>query len=156
MVNQTARNVGMMKYDMAVNSAISGKGYAGEFNRLFPGSNNTISYYDGTVGTTRWTSSIGLHGRYVLCITFLITLDSERTKVVSEGTPEFYFYELPQITDLGEGRYDIQINQFPRETLSLQTWKKLVSANGNFADVGIVLEINNLVANFESAWRKFK
>jgi hypothetical protein len=153
MVNQTG---GKMGYNLAVNSAISGNGYAGEFNRVFPDSKNTISYYDGTVGPTRWTSSIGLYGRYVLCVTFPITLDFERTNVVSEGVPEFYLYELPKITDQGGGSYYLEINQFPRETFTLETWKRLVLANGIFADVGIVLETNKPIANFASAWRTFR
>lgn len=151
--DNSTSTITMGKYDMAIRSGISGKGYAGEFNRLFSKPENIISYYSGTLGTSQWTSQIGLHGRYVVRMTCPITLDSERTNIVSEGTPEFYIFELKKI-EVGEGgAISCQINQVP---FSPQTWKQLVLANGDFSAAGIKLETNQPVANFDSSWRRFK
>jgi hypothetical protein len=148
--------VNKMKYDMIIASEIDGSGHAAEFNHMFPKAKNTISYFNGEAGPSKWTSSIGLYGRYVLAMTFPIVLDSNKVKVVSEGAPEFFLYELAEITDEGGGRYYLHANQLPTDSVTLEKWQTLVATKGNFSAAGISLVTNNPVSNFESAWRTFR
>ena len=138
-------------YDGTVKSAINGSSYPGEFNRLFPGADNRISYYTGAVGPTAWTSSIGLFRRYILKMHLSITLDNARTTVISNGPPTFYLYELPQITRAKNGNPYIAINQLA--TFSADGWEQLMESKGDFRVLGFNLETNKPVDGFEDNWR---
>jgi hypothetical protein len=143
----------MKNYELAVRSGINGKLYPGEFNRLFPGSVNNISYYTGIAGPCSWTSQIGLHNRYVFRMQHTIELDSTRTNIVSTGAPTFYLYELPKLILQKNASYGGQVNQI--RTFSADSWRRLVDAKGDFGVLGIVLKTNEPVENFDAAWRRF-
>jgi hypothetical protein len=140
-------------YDQAIQSRIDRTLHPGEFNRMFPGSDNGISYYTGLVGPSSWTSQIGLHDRYVFKMNHPIEMNSAKTAIVATGEPTFYLYELTKIALKPNGTFGVTINQM--RTFSAHDWRRLVAAKGDFGVLGIVLNTNNPVANFEAAWRKF-
>lgn len=139
-------------YDLAIQSGIRGQSCLGQFNRLFPGSVNIISYHDGVIGPTSWTSSIGLHGRYVFKMHVPIDIKN-RTNAVPSGAPTFYLYEFAQITFESNGQTSIQIRD--QKKFSNEIWAQIVAANGDFNSLGWSLKTNNAVDGFESAWRRF-
>jgi len=147
-LNQVSSN-----YDAAIQSGIHGNSYPAEFNKLFPGDQNIISYYTGGAGAPAWTSSAGLYGRYVFRMHLSIALDRSRTNIISYGPPTFYLYELPKITFSSNSNPYIQINQIT--TFSTQTWAQLLEAKGDFTVLGIVLKTNEPVKGFKDNWNRF-
>jgi hypothetical protein len=141
----------MSKYDAAIQSGVRGTSYPGQFNRLFPGANNVISYYTGIIGPSTWTSSIGLYGRYVLSLHLSIEFDDSRTKIVSYGPPTFVLDEYPKIDMKPNENPYIHINRIT--TFSEDSWARLVDAKGDFRVLGLTLETNNPVEGFEANWR---
>jgi hypothetical protein len=145
-------NYMMAGYNAAIQSGVDGPSYPGQFNRLFPGSQNIISYYTGVVGPSAWTSSIGLHGRYVFKVHLEVGFDETRTKIVSYGPPTFYLYELTKI--------DVKTNQNPVISNTMVTtfdgnsWARFVQAKCDFSVLGITLQTNNPVEHFEEYWKE--
>jgi hypothetical protein len=144
----------MKDYDAAIQSGVSGQSYPGQFNKLFPGAKNTISYYTGVVGPSSWTSSIGLHGRYVFAMNLSIAFDKTRTKIVSYGSPTFYLYEIPKIDQKPNENPYLHVNQMT--TFSGDSWDRLVKAKGALSILGITLKTNKPVEGFEAYWRALR
>jgi hypothetical protein len=142
----------MDDYKLAVISALNGNGYPAEFNRLYPGASNIISYFTGAIGQPAWTSSIGLHDRYVLKMHHIIEFGKARTNIVSSGSPMFYLYEVPSITPRTNGGFNYQMRDIA--TFGLNGWRRLVESKGDFSILGITLETNKPVEHFQEAWSK--
>lgn len=140
-------------YEKAIQSGVQGPSYPEQFNKLYPGTQNIISYYTGKAGPPSWTSSIGLYGRYVLKVHLSIQLDKERTNILSYGVPTFYLYELPKITLRTNASPYIQLNQIT--TFSTETWSRLLEAKGDLQISGFNLETNKPVQGFDANWRTF-
>lgn len=140
-------------YNAAIESGVRGQSFPGQFNRLFPGARNVISYYTGVVGPSTWTSSIGLHDRYVFRMHLSVQFDEPRTNILSYGAPTFYLYELPKITVKPNENPYITINQIAN--FSADSWALLLKAKGDFRVLGIALQTNNPVEGFEPNWRAF-
>jgi hypothetical protein len=143
----------MNNYDLAIQSGVRGSMYPREFNRLFPNAINVISYYTGEIGPPTWTSSIGLYNRYVFKLRLSIELDSARTNIISTGPPTFYLYEIPKIDVRPNAEPYIHLQQLGE--FSADAWRRLVEANGDFSALGVVLQTNNPVQDFEDNWRRF-
>jgi hypothetical protein len=151
-LNETTKT-NMSDYDFAIQSGVHGDSYPGEFNQLFPNAVNGISYYTGVVGNPQWNSKAHLFRRYVLKMQLNITLDSTRTKIVSTGPPSLYLYEFTAITFRSNGTPKIQGRQLA--TLSSDNWRRLFAAHGDFQTLGITIETNKPVENFEATWERF-
>ena len=141
------------KYNAAIQSGIHGISYPGQFNRLFPGASNGISYYTGVVGKPKWYSKIGLNRRYVLRLFVDIELDGARTNIVSTGPPSGDLCELTSITPHPSGAMSIAAGKGWK--LTSDDWKRLFEAHGDFGVLGITLETNKPVEGFDAAWWKF-
>jgi hypothetical protein len=151
-VDEASVITAMKNYNLAIQSGVHGSSYCGEFNRLFPGAQNLISYYSGAVGPSSWSSAAGLYGRYVLKMVLAIQLDAARTNIVSTGSPTFYLYEFEKVTFRADGAPIIEGRQMT--TFSADGWRHLVEAKGDFGSLGIMLETNKPVQGFEDAWRR--
>lgn len=146
--NQVSSN-----YDAAIRSGIQGNSYPAQFNQLFPGTQNIISYYTGSAGAPAWTSSAGLYGRYVFKMHLSIALDKGRTNIISYGPPTFYVYE---ITNIVPGEYDNpRVSMVQQATFFSYDWLRLLQATGDFAILGITLKTNEPVKGFEENWNRF-
>ena len=65
-VSQKEIDKAKSNYDTAVKSGVNGDLYPGQFNRLFPGAANGISYNLVGAGPRSGWSKAPLHGRYIL------------------------------------------------------------------------------------------
>ncbi len=150
--NETTR-ANLSDYDLVIQSGVHGDSYPGEFNRVFPNAVNGISYFTGVVGDPQWNSKASLYRRYVLKMQLNIKLDSTRTKIISTGPPILYLYEFTDITFRSNGTPKIQGRQLA--TLSPDDWRRVFEAHGDFQALGITIETNKPVENFEQHVKKF-
>jgi hypothetical protein len=152
-INDLAIKAAMKSYDAAIQAGIRGRSYPGEFNKLFPGAFNGISYYSGLVGTPSWYGRAGLCQRYVLKMQLDVHLDSARVNITSTGRPSFYLYEFRSVTFLPSGAPKVQGQQLA--TLSADDWRRLFDADGDFRVLGITLKTNEPVEGFAAALDQF-
>jgi hypothetical protein len=150
---QTNDHTAMNNYDRTIQSGLQNCPDFKAFKDLFPGATHVISYYTGQIGPPKWTSQIGLYGRYIFRISAPIELDADRLKIQSMGPLELHFYEIEGITSNPNGTFSIQVKSDTR--LSRQKWRQLLVARGNFTAVGILLETNKPLTDFANAWQKF-
>jgi hypothetical protein len=139
-------------YEKAIQSGVQSSFYPGQFNKLFPQCSNRISYYTSRGGAKTWYSKVGLHGRYFLKLMVPVELADSSTKVVNVGQPEFQFFRSKSIDILPDGRFSIaaDTNQYLR--FGPEAWEKLVAAKGDLNVLGIQVETNAPLKNFDAAW----
>jgi len=154
-VDETSIKRTTKNYEVAIESGVRGQSYPRDFNRLFPGAMNIISYYTGEVGHPRWGSKAGLFGRYVLLMVAPIELDNARTNITSMGQPEFSLIELSKITPNKDPTRQPSVQTKGVARFSADSWHRLVEAKGDFGPLGIALETNKPVEGFEAVWPKF-
>jgi len=142
-------------YDLTIRSGIRDWPYPRDFNRMFAGTFNSISYYTGVVGDPRWNSNIGLYGKYRLRVILPIKLNDARTSIVSMGAPvDISLDEFGSPILNGNGRRAYPMKRIA--SLSTNDWTRLVGANGNFGVLNIKLETNGPpVEGFEDIWPRF-
>jgi hypothetical protein len=138
----------MSGYELALKSGLENWPDPKAFNELFPNSLHVINYYSGEVGEPKWSSKISLYKRYVFRMSLPIQLDHSRTKIVGTGTPEFDLYEIDSVAKGPSDSFSGQTHLVSRP--SVEDWRKLVQANGNFAAIGINLDTNRPLDNFPS------
>lgn len=120
--------------------------FAAEFDRLYPGADHSIGYYTGTHGPPTWSSTVGLHGRYVLSCRCGITLNRTRTRVVAWGEPTFYLKEVTRVQALDGGQTSISSGE--QVKFGLGQWRKVVEADGDLRVLGIEVKTDSPVPGF--------
>ena len=135
-------------YDVAIESGVRGQFYPRDFNRLFPGAMNIISYYTGEVGPSKWVSKASLYGKYVLMMVASIEFDRARTNILSMGQPDFSLVELSKITPNKDPTRQPSVQTGTLARFSADSWHRLVETKGDFSALGIALETNRPVEGF--------
>lgn len=140
-------------YKLAVADGVKNVPVVAEFNRLFDGANNSISYYTGEYGSPEWNSKVGLYDRYVLTMQAKIELDEARTGIVSFGEPRFTLVEVEHLSRQPDGTHSISYagNQV---NFGLAEWRKLVEAGGDFLAVGVTLHKDRPLPQFSVVWKE--
>jgi hypothetical protein len=128
---------------------------AQDFKRLFPQSEEFVSYYQGSMGyghaDPTWTSHVGLYGRYIFSVTFDIEFDWTRKFPRRVGDPSFHLMEISSITRLPDGRLQTEYSE--SHIISSHDWKILKEANGDFSAIGYQMDRDHKLEGFEEAWR---
>ncbi len=130
---------------------------AQDFNRLFPGAEQFISYYQGNLGMgyaePTWTSHVGLYGRYTFKAKFDIELDWTRRFPRRMGASKFYLQEISNITRQPDGDIDT-ISYTNSRSFGDHEWKLLKEANGDFSAIGYSMNRDQPLKGFDEAWSK--
>jgi hypothetical protein len=139
-------------YNAAIRSGPSEIGPVSQFVELFPDARHSITYYTGQMGQPQWTSTVGLHGRYVLTVQTDIEFDWSRRHVKSHGPPRYILVEVRAVSLLPDGTTTIesgptQVHFGPKE------WERLYRAGGDLSVLGITVVKDQSVAHFERAWQ---
>ena len=126
-----------------------------EFERLFP--NYKQASYSGEPecqGDNRWEFAAGLYGRYVLYMNIDITWGPSGT-IASHSEPQFRMLEVSSVShsqSWWSSETSISYSSHHQKEFNLADWKKLVNSNGDFSDIGIELDKDHPIANFEKVF----
>lgn len=74
-------------YKQAVANAVKSEPNVVAFEKLYPGAEHFISYFNGQAGTPRWNSKALTEVRYVLTMQFDGSIDSSGTQVTAASAP---------------------------------------------------------------------
>jgi hypothetical protein len=124
-----------------------------EFVALCPQAQHVITHYSGTKGPTYWTSKAGIHGRYVLSVSFPIDFaDAGRIKPTRTGEPVFRLVEMSEIRVGTDGSLEGSGFTKTQLTFGPEGWRRLVEAGGDLSVLGIKVVTDQPLEHFEMAW----
>lgn len=121
----------------AVGNTVKSDPNVSAFERLYPGSEHFISYYNGAYGQPRWNSQTIIHGRYELTMQFDIAIDHSGTKVTAIEPPQFWLGQRSHVQRLPDGRLSITYAPSGSAQFGAAEWKKLVASGGDLSVLGI-------------------
>ena len=139
-------------YNKAITNTIKFEPNVAAFERLYPGADHKISYYSGELGTPRWHSKAMLHGRYILSMTFQVSITSSGTQVQGITEPKFYLREVSDVTPEPGGGARMTYDGIYRE-FGLKEWDALVASDGDLSSIGVDAKPDKPVANLATHWR---
>jgi hypothetical protein len=140
-------------YAQAVANAVNGEPNVVAFDKLFPGSDHSISYYTGLAGTPRWNSKTLVHGRYVLTMQFDLAIDSSGTQVTAASTPQFHLVEVTSVATSPEGQKSISYDGASQRQFGVQQWKTLEASGGDLSVLGLEVKRDQPVHELPAHWR---
>jgi hypothetical protein len=123
-----------------------------QFTSLFPDADHFITHYSGTKGPSSWNSKAGLHGRYLVSLTFPIEFDATRTHPKRTGPAEFHLREVSEVRTRADGSldgYSCTTNQIP---FGIEEWDRVIKSDGNWSVLGIDVIKDKPVEHFDKAW----
>ncbi len=124
-------------YHIAVANAVHSEANASAFNRLYPTSDNFITYYDGRYGQPRWNSKTLLFGRYELTMQFDIDIDRSGTIVTAIESPQFWLSHRRHVQRLPDGRLMMSYQSEGSMEFGPVEWQQLIGAGGDLSALGI-------------------
>lgn len=123
---------------------------------------DNIAYHDSN-SPVRWCLSAGLHKHYLLVMEIDLVFaeaDTETDEIISPGSHEEPAFSLWEVSSISiSPRFALFGQRYawadPEriKTLTADEWKKLVQADGDFSVLGIELKKDDLIPNFELAFR---
>jgi hypothetical protein len=119
-----------------------------EFVALFPKARHRITYYTGQAGRPRWSSTVGLFGRYILRVEFNVTFDAGRTKIVKHDPPEFRLQELEKVTYDPKARTE-ETDWGVDVPFGSKQWRNVVEAKGDLTVLGAKIKRDDPVKGFQ-------
>ena len=124
-----------------------------EFERLFP--NYKQAHYIGEPeckGDERWEFAAGLYGQYVLHMNIDITWGPSG-RIASHSEPQFRIVEVSSVYHSQSWwNRETSISYGSHHQFNLADWKKLVNSNGDFSAIGIGLDKDRPIADFEKVY----
>jgi hypothetical protein len=126
---------------------------AKDFDRLFPATEHSISYYSGTHGEPTWNAVAGLHGRYILIAKVKIRIRRSDGEIIGWEPPEFWLNEVEKIDGLPDGRTYVSYDREGHLTFGPGEWELVVKQGGDLSVLGKQIEKNQPVQGFEQIWR---
>jgi hypothetical protein len=127
---------------------VAGVSSVTEFHRLFPGARGTVAY--SANARSAWTSSVGLHGRYIFGLSVAVEHD-RGWKTISGGEPIFTLFEIESVQTDSSGRVRVAYTGF-QKSFGREDWARLKEGNGDFSAIGIKLTTESPVARFAEAF----
>ncbi|GAA5496424.1 hypothetical protein Rhal01_02607 [Rubritalea halochordaticola] len=101
-----------------------------------------------------------LHDRYQLNMRIPVRYSEDNKKIIGYGEPLCYLSEISSVTPRDDGAGGTELGGSSGGDLykhfGLQDWKKLVEAKGDFASLGLKLEVNKSVPNFNLVKKHLK
>src|SRR5436190_2232922 len=85
-------------YSRSIESGTASIRYVQEFQRTFPNSSHSISYFTGTHGSPTWQSEALVHERYTVTMVMPIRLNSLRNRISSFDQPQFHLVEVDHLS----------------------------------------------------------
>ncbi len=102
-------------------------------------------------GPHLWILKAGLHGRYVLNMSFRFNVDNNFTNVVGYESPQFELWEfVPEEHRSLLGRPHINSNRVA--SFGTNEWQKLMVSVGDFSSIGLTLKTNSPIRSFDDIW----
>ncbi len=105
-------------------------------------------------GPHLWILKAGLHGRYVLKMSFRFKVDNNFTNVIGYESPQFELWEFAPEERRGfKGRPLTLINSNKVASFGTNEWQKLMVEKGDFWAIGITLKTNSPIESFDNVWK---
>ena len=120
-----------------------------EFHEIYPTTFDYISYFSGTNAPQVWNSEVGLYQHYILMLQLNVKIDRSTLTIETLGQPVFFLDEITNVTENSGGSYKIQNGQ--SHSFSQAEWSKIYRVHGNLSVIGINLETNRPVTDFDKA-----
>ena len=134
------------QYKQAVRSGFAKIPQANQIERLLGEAGHFISYDGNPRLIATWNTHACFADRYVMFMRVDLQMDQRFSTIVKViGSPRFQMYEIEHAYSGGHGARYLSVG---RGSFGLDTWEKIVQAEGDFSAVGIVLKRNDPVPNF--------
>lgn len=121
--------------------------YVSEFVRLFPTAEVSYRYFTST-DEPGFDVGVDLHERYEFRMQLPVRFDSERSKVIGYGDPQFSIWEAASVTRGPSGIAGTTLNPAGERHFGSAEWRTLVEHSGDFTAIGYVILTNQSVAGF--------
>ena len=134
------------RYSNAITAGRSTVPIVKQFHTLFgPSVHDSILYFDGSSGETKWSSDSILAQRYHINVQIPITVSTDGRAVSAKGDATFLLVEITQVEREGsavKSRFGKTQEHFgPSE------WELLVKSGGDFGALGMKLDLGSPVPN---------
>jgi hypothetical protein len=124
-----------------------------QFAALFPGAYHFITHYSGTKGPSYWNSKAGLHGRYIVTLTFPIEFDATRTHPRRTGPAAIFLKEVSEVRTRADGTVDGTSYTTKQFKFGIEEWERVVKSGGDWSVLGIQMITDKPIEHFEKAWK---
>ncbi len=141
------------RYEQAIANAVKSEPNAVAFEKVYPGSEHFISYYDDLHGTPRWNSKALIQGRYVLTMQFDISIEASGTVVNAVALPQYYLVEVSDVTTSPSGQTIISYDSKSQREFGLREWKALEANGGDISPLGIHMKRDQPVRGLAARWK---
>lgn len=124
-----------------------------QFSTLFPGADHFITHYSGNKGPSYWNSKTGLHGRYILTLTFPIEFDGTRTHPRRTGSAAFFLNEVSEVEMRADGTVAGIGYTTKQLEFGIEEWERVVKSGGDWSVLGFQVTKDKPIEHFEKAWK---
>jgi hypothetical protein len=133
----------------AVKSGYTQLPEARQIDELIGEADHFISGPKNTASGLEWCTDVYFGGRYELGMRVDVEVDAATSKVTRFiGRPKFYLHEVGSVDILPDGRTSVSYRS--QHEFGADDWAKIVKAHGDFSAIGIQLDRDHPIANFES------
>ena len=132
-------------------NGISGITEVTQFAAMFPHADHVITHYSGTKGDSIWNSRAGIHGRYVIVLTFKIDFDPSRTQPTRISPPTFHLREIAKIEEMPDGKLDWNYSK-NQIRFGIDEWNRLRESGGDLSVLGIEVITDQPLKHFDEVW----
>lgn len=134
-------------------NGVSGIPEVKQFAALFRGADHFISRYSGSHGPIVWNSQVGLHGRYIVSLTFPIEFDATRTHPRRTGPAELFLKEVSEVRMKTNGTVDGTSYTTKQFRFGIEEWERVNKSGGDWSVLGIQMITDKPIKHFEKAWK---
>ncbi len=121
---------------------------AGQIDQLIGEADHFISGPPNS-GRYEWCTDVYFGGRYELGLRQDVEVNTWTDEVKAIGQPTFYLNVVQKVGVEPDGRFNVAYNTLLGRKFGAGDWAKIVKAKGDFSVIGIHLERNNPVPNFD-------
>ena len=134
-------------------NGVSGIPEVKQFAALFRGADHFISRYSGSHGPIVWNSQVGLHGRYIVSLTFPIEFDATRTHPRRTGPATFFLREVSEVRTRADGTV-AEVSYTTRQLkFGIEEWERVIKSGGDWSVLGFQVIKDKPIEHFEKAWK---
>ncbi len=137
-------------YKKAVRSGLNKIPEASQIEELLGDADHFISYSGSRSVGNVWNTEVHFKGRYVLTMQVPVRIGANYDEVIEVlDEPKFYLGEIREVIYSGGNIGTETANNDWDYPLTLDDWKKVYQADGDFSVIGIHLKENQPVKDFE-------
>jgi hypothetical protein len=136
-------------HDAALRNGVSEIEPIKQFAEMYPEAEHTISHFSAGDGSESWTSTVGLHGRYVFTVQVDVRLNWSLRHVASFGTAKYVLNEIESVGLGTSGQASITTKDSWH--FGPDRWEAVYHARGDLRALGIDVITDRPIPHFDGA-----